>query len=57
MLFNLLDHFQNRIESLGLWSYLQVLYQEEFRALAALLLSYGLVMVFARRVIAANRAW
>ena len=43
MLFNLLDHFQNRIESLGLWSYLQVLYQEEFRALAALLLSFGLV--------------
>ncbi|MEC8733961.1 MAG: phospho-N-acetylmuramoyl-pentapeptide-transferase [Planctomycetota bacterium] len=52
MLFNVLDHFQNRIESLGLWPYLQVLYQEEFRALAALLLSFGLVMFFARRVIA-----
>ena len=52
MLFNFLDHFQNRIESLGLWPFLQVLYQEEFRALAALLLSFGLVMLFARRVIA-----
>ena len=35
MLFNLIDAFQDQLESLGLWSALQVLYQEEFRALAA----------------------
>ncbi len=52
MLFNLIDHFQDKLESLGLWPYLQVLYQEEFRALAAVLLAFILVMCFGRRTIA-----
>lgn len=52
MFFNLIDHFQNQLESLGLWSALQVLYQEEFRALAAVLLSFLIVMLFGRRTIA-----
>lgn len=52
MLFNLIDAFQDQLESLGLWSALQVLYQEEFRALAAVLVAFTLVMLFGRRTIA-----
>ena len=52
MFFNLIDFFQNQLESLGLWSILQVFYQEEFRGLAAVLLSFTLVMLFGRRTIA-----
>ena len=52
MLFNLIDAFQNQLESLGLWSALQVLYQEEFRALASVLVAFTLVMLFGRRTIA-----
>ena len=52
MLFNLIDVLQNRLESLGLWSVLQVFYQEEFRALAAVLIAFAGVMLFGRRTIA-----
>lgn len=52
MLFNLIDQLQNQLQSLGLWSFLQVMYQEEFRALAAVLLAFILVMLFGRRTIA-----
>jgi phospho-N-acetylmuramoyl-pentapeptide-transferase len=52
MLFNIIDAFQNQLESLGLWSALQVLYQEEFRALASVLVAFTLVMLFGRRTIA-----
>lgn len=52
MLFNLIDAFQNQLEALGLWSALQVLYQEEFRALASVLVAFTLVMLFGRRTIA-----
>ena len=52
MLFNLIDSFQNQLESLGLWSALQVLYQEEFRALAAVLIGFTIVMLLGRRTIA-----
>lgn len=52
MLFNLVDQLQNRLESLGFWSILQVFYQEEFRALAAVLVAFFLVILFGRRTIA-----
>lgn len=52
MLFNLIDQLQNRLESLGFWSILQVFYQEEFRALAAVLIAFLVVILFGRRTIA-----
>lgn len=51
MLFHLIDALQNRLESAGLWSVLQVVYQEEFRALAAVLLSFAIVMALGKRTI------
>ena len=45
MLYNLLQATDDKLDRLGLYSLLQVLYQLEFRAFAAVLLSFGLVLL------------
>ncbi len=51
MLYNLLQANADKLDRIGLYSLLQVLYQLEFRAFAAVLLSFGLVLVCGRPVI------
>ncbi|MBC24058.1 MAG: phospho-N-acetylmuramoyl-pentapeptide-transferase [Phycisphaerae bacterium] len=51
MLYNLTQLLQNVLDQIGLYSLIQVVYQLEFRAVGAVLLSFFLVMVFARPVI------
>ncbi len=51
MLYNLLQSTDGTLDELGLYSLLQVLYQLEFRAFAAVLLGFALVLVFGRRTI------
>ena len=51
MLYNLLQVVDDRLDEFGLYSLLQVLYQLEFRAFAAVLLSFALVLVAGRPVI------
>ena len=51
MLYNLLQLADDWLDEVGLYSLLQVLYQLEFRAIAAVLLSFGLVLLFGSRVI------
>ena len=51
MLYNLLQATDDRLDEMGLYSLLQVLYQLEFRAFAAVLLSFGLVLLCGRPVV------
>ena len=51
MLYNLLQSTDGTLDELGLYSLLQVLYQLEFRAFAAVLLGFALVLIFGRRTI------
>jgi len=51
MLYNLLQVIDDRLDEIGLYSLLQVLYQLEFRAFAAVLLSFAVVLVCGRPVI------
>ncbi len=51
MLYNLLQSRDGWLDDKGLYSLLQVLYQIEFRAFAAVLLSFGLVLLFGRPTI------
>jgi len=51
MLYNLLQVIDDRLDEIGLYSLLQVLYQLEFRAFAAVLLSFALVLVCGRPVV------
>lgn len=51
MLYLLFDALRNTLESIGLYRYLQVLDQVSFRALAAALLAFALVLVFGPPVI------
>ena len=51
MLYNLLQAADDWLDEMGLYSLLQVLYQLEFRAFAAVLLSFGLVLVLGSPVI------
>jgi len=51
MLYNLLEEAGTWLDEKGLYSLLQVLYQLEFRAIAAVLLSFGLVLLGGRPVI------
>ncbi len=51
MLYNLLQLADDWLDEVGLYSLLQVLYQLEFRAFAAVLLSFGLVLLFGSCVI------
>ena len=51
MLYNLLQAADDWLDEMGLYSLLQVLYQLEFRAFAAVLLSFGLVLLLGSPVI------
>ncbi len=51
MLFNLIDHYSAWLDSIGLFSILQVLYQLEFRAFFAVVLSFAIVLGFGKRTI------
>jgi phospho-N-acetylmuramoyl-pentapeptide-transferase len=51
MLYNLLQVIDDRLDEIGLYSLLQVLYQLEFRAFAAVLLSFALVLLAGKPVI------
>ncbi|MHC4413851.1 MAG: phospho-N-acetylmuramoyl-pentapeptide-transferase [Planctomycetota bacterium] len=51
MLYNLLQTADDWLDEIGLYSLLQVLYQLEFRAFAAVLLSFALVLLFGSPVI------
>ncbi len=51
MLYNLLQSAGKWLDEIGLYSLLQVLYQLEFRAFAAVLLSFAIVLVSGRSVI------
>ncbi|MHC5005489.1 MAG: MraY family glycosyltransferase, partial [Planctomycetota bacterium] len=52
MLYNLLQLLDTWLDDKGLYSLLQVLYQLEFRAFAAVVLSFTIVLLFGRRTIA-----
>jgi phospho-N-acetylmuramoyl-pentapeptide-transferase len=51
MLYNLLQAWDDWLDEVGLHSLLQVLYQLEFRAFAAVLLGFGIVLLCGRPVI------
>jgi phospho-N-acetylmuramoyl-pentapeptide-transferase len=51
MLFNLIDHYSTWLDKIGLFSILQVLYQLEFRAFFAVVLSFAIVLTFGKRTI------
>ncbi|MHC4218965.1 MAG: phospho-N-acetylmuramoyl-pentapeptide-transferase [Planctomycetota bacterium] len=51
MLYNLLQATDDRLDEMGLYSLLQVFYQLEFRAFAAVLLSFALVLLAGRPTI------
>ena len=51
MLYNILQNADSWLDEMGLYSLLQVLYQLEFRAFSAVLLSFGLVLLCGRPVI------
>ncbi len=51
MLYNLLQASDDWLDERGLYSLLQVLYQLEFRAFSAVLMSFGLVLLFGPPVI------
>jgi phospho-N-acetylmuramoyl-pentapeptide-transferase len=55
MLYNLTEHAQNWLDAAGLYPVVQVMYQLEFRAFFAVLLSFALVLGFGPRFIAALR--
>lgn len=51
MLYNLLQVTQRWLDAHGLYGFVQVLNQLEFRAFAAVVLSFGIVLAFGKRVI------
>ncbi|MHC5025026.1 MAG: phospho-N-acetylmuramoyl-pentapeptide-transferase [Planctomycetota bacterium] len=51
MLYNLLQLMDGWLDEAGLYSLLQVLYQLEFRAFSAVVVSFALVVLFGRRTI------
>ncbi|HIB50643.1 MAG TPA: phospho-N-acetylmuramoyl-pentapeptide-transferase, partial [Phycisphaerales bacterium] len=48
MLYNLLQSMDQWLDSIGLYSFLQVLYQREFRAFTAVVVAFFLVMIFGK---------
>jgi phospho-N-acetylmuramoyl-pentapeptide-transferase len=56
MLYVLFDALRNTLEQIGLYRYVQILDQVSFRAMAAAILAFGLVLVFGPRVILWLRA-
>ena len=51
MLYNLLQYFEQWLDSIGLHPFLQILYQREFRAFAAVLFGFFIVFIFAKPMI------
>jgi phospho-N-acetylmuramoyl-pentapeptide-transferase len=51
MLYNLLLEYQAQLDEVGLWRFVRVFDQLEFRAFAAVVLSFLLVLLFGRRTI------
>ncbi|MFO0782263.1 MAG: phospho-N-acetylmuramoyl-pentapeptide-transferase [Phycisphaerales bacterium] len=51
MLYNLTEYAQNWLDSVGLYPVVQVMYQLEFRAFFAVLLSFGIMLAAGPRVI------
>ena len=51
MLYNLLQLTDDWLDKMGLYSLLQVLYQLEFRAFTAVVLSFLIVLLFGKRTI------
>ena len=56
MLYTLVEHLQNWLDSVGLYPVVQVMFQLEFRAFLAVLLSFATVLVLMPRLIAKLRA-
>ncbi len=52
MLYNLLQNTDDWLDAMGLFSVLRVLYQLEFRAFFAVVLSFAIVLIFGKRTIA-----
>lgn len=56
MLYTLVEHLQNWLDSVGLYPVVQVMFQLEFRAFLAVLLSFAMVLALMPRLIAKLRA-
>ncbi len=56
MLYTLVEHLQNWLDSVGLYPLVQVMFQLEFRAFLAVLLSFAVVLALMPRLIAKLRA-
>lgn len=56
MLYTLVEHLQNWLDSVGLYPVVQVMFQLEFRAFFAVLLSFAVVLALMPRLIAKLRA-
>lgn len=55
MIYNLTEYLQNWLDSVGLYPLVQVMYQLEFRAFFAVLMSFGIMLVAGPRFIGALR--
>ncbi|HIN09072.1 MAG TPA: hypothetical protein EYM64_00675, partial [Phycisphaerales bacterium] len=51
MLYNLLQSMDQWLDSVGLYSFLQVLYQREFRAFAAVIVAFFIVIILGKPMI------
>ena len=51
MLFNLVNRLSDWLDGIGLYPFVQVLNQLEFRAFVAVILSFALVIIFGKRII------
>ena len=56
MLYVLVENLQNWLDSVGLYRVVQVMFQLEFRAFFAVLLSFGIVLLLMPRLIAKLRS-
>jgi len=52
MLYVFVDHYSQWLDDVGLFRYVQLLYQLEFRAFFSVVVSFVFVLLFGRRTIA-----
>jgi|TARA_B100001964_G_C14155878_1_gene564260 phospho-N-acetylmuramoyl-pentapeptide-transferase len=57
MLYNLLQYMDQWLDSVGLYSFLQVLYQREFRAFTAVVVAFFIVIIFGKPLIRLLIKW
>ncbi len=57
MLYNLLQSMNQWLDSVGLYSFLQILYQREFRAFAAVVVAFFIVIIFGKPMIRLLTKW